>query len=296
MVTLLLNPAAGNGRSKKVALKAIRYLIDHNIRYQLLKTKAQGDATAIAKEVAADAKEGDLLLAIGGDGTFSEIVRGLAGSALSVAILHAGTGNDMLKSFPSVPKKTVDALDYILNQKPRKMDLCVLNQTIFANESGLGFDVAVLDHAERAKKHFRGLIPYLWGVIKTIFTYKSIPLKITADGQTILEEECLVLSVANGKYIGGGILISPEADPSDGLLDVIVIRNCSKSRMVFRYLPGLMRGKILTFRHTYHCRAREVTVEPLQKGESLRVNVDGEILDMERCRYKIMPRELWIQM
>ncbi|MBQ7095505.1 MAG: diacylglycerol kinase family lipid kinase [Clostridia bacterium] len=296
MITLLLNPAAGNGRSKKVANAAAAYLKKKDLPYQILETHGPLDATNLCKKLKEDAKEGDLLLVIGGDGTFSEVVDGLAGSSLPVAILGAGTGNDMLKSFPNVPKKPEEALPYILAQAPHKMDLCRLNGIRFANESGLGFDVAVLDHTEKAKKYFKGLLPYLWGVIKTIFTYKSIPLRITADGKTILEEECLVLSVANGQYIGGGIRISPTANPEDGLMDVIVMRCCSKARMVFSYLPGLLQGKILSFPHAYHCRAKEVTVEPLRKDETLRVNVDGEILDQQSCSYKIEPESLWIQM
>lgn len=295
MITLLLNPTAGGGRSKKVAKRAADYLKSKNLSYSVLETKAPGDATVICKELAKKAKEGDLLLCLGGDGTFSEVARGLAGSNVIVGILPAGTGNDMLKSF-TVPKKTEQALDYILAKEPRKMDLCLLNGIPFANESGLGFDVAVLDHSAQAKKYFRGLIPYLWGVIKTIFTYRSIPTKITADGKIILEEDCLVLSVANGQYIGGGIRISPEADPADGLLDVVVMRACSKLRMVFSYLPGLLAGKILTFPHTSHYKAKEVTVEPMGENDAFRINIDGEIRAMQTCHYKIEPQSLWIKM
>lgn len=295
MITLLLNPAAGNGRSKKVAKRAATYLEEKKLPFRLIETKKSGDAAIICQKLAKEAKEGDLLLTIGGDGTFSEIARGLAGSKVAVGILRAGTGNDMLKSF-SVPKKTEEALDYILNREPRKMDLCLLNGEPFANESGAGFDVAVLDYAEQTKKYFKGLIPYLWGVIKTIFTYRCIHLKITADGQTILEEDCLVLSVANGRFIGGGIPISPEADPADGLLDVVIVRSCSKFRMLRRYLPGLMAGKILTFPDTSHYKAKEVTVEPMGGNEAFRVNIDGEIQAMQYCHYKIAPASLLIKM
>ena len=295
MITLLLNPAAGNGRSKKVAKRAANYLSAKKLPYCIKETSGAGDAYQICKELAATAGEGDLLLAIGGDGTFSEVARGLCGSKVQVGILRAGTGNDMLKSF-DVPKKTEEALDYFLSKEPRKMDLCLLGDQPFANESGLGFDVAVLDHAERAKKHFKGLLPYLWGVLKAIFTYRCIPLRITADGAVILEEDCLVLSVANGQYIGGGIHISPMADPADGFLDVVVLRACSKARMIFSYLPGLLGGKILSFPHTSHYKAKEVTVEPLGENEAFRVNIDGEIRAMQYCSYKIASQSLWIRM
>ncbi len=297
MVTLLVNPAAGNGRSKKVAISAANWLEEHNIPHCIRETAAPGEAQRIAKEIAADfsGEKQDLLLSIGGDGTFLEIVRGVLGSDLPIASLPAGTGNDFLKSL-KVPSDPLAALEHIMQAPIRKIDAGLLNGEVFVNECGAGFDVMVLDYAEKAKKRVRGLLPYLWGVIRTIFAYRSSPMILSADGEELFRGDCLVFSVANGKYIGGGIPISPEADPASGKLQLLIVRACPRLRMV-GYLPGLMRGKIIKFKHTaVHCRADRVTVCPADPTKTLRVNVDGEISDMPACEFSILPAALSIHM
>ena len=295
MITLLINPAAGNGRSKKVAKTVCDALDQKKIPYRLLETAHPGHASELAKVIASDHKEGDFLLTIGGDGTFLEALQGVLGAELPIAAIPAGTGNDFLKSLrvPSDPEK---ALEHILAAPVRRIDVGVLNQALFANECGAGFDVAVLDYAEKAKKYCRGLLPYLWGVIKAIFGARPIPLEITADGKTVFSGDCLVFSVANGQYIGGGIHISPEADPLSGKLELIVLQNCPRLRMVFRYLPGLLGGKILSFPDTVvHLRADTVSVRPLTDAP-LRVNVDGEIQSLPRCDFSLKPASLAVHM
>ncbi len=296
MVSLIINPTAGNGRSKKVANAVIEQLSKKNIPFQALETEYPGHATQLAKQAAKQYKDGDFLLSIGGDGTFLEMLQGALGSGIPIASIPAGTGNDFLKSL-QVPSAPMDALEHILQAEPRMIDVGQLNEFVFANECGTGFDVAVLDYAEKAKKYFHGLIPYLWGVIRTIFSYHPTPLKITADGKTVFSGDCLVVSIANGQYIGGGIQISPTADPQSGDLELIVVQDCPRMRMICRYLPGLLGGKILSFKDTVvHCRASAITVQPLAEGASFRVNVDGEIRDLADCAFSIQPAVLPVKM
>lgn len=296
MISLIINPTAGNGRSKKVASAVIERLGKKNIPFQTLETEYPGHATQLAEQVAKQYQEGDYLLSIGGDGTFLETLQGALDSGLPIASIPAGTGNDFLKSL-HVPSAPMDALEHILQAEPRMIDVGQLNEFVFANECGAGFDVAVLDYAEKAKKYFHGLIPYLWGVIRTIFSYRPTPLKITADGKMVFSGDCLVVSIANGQYIGGGIRISPTADPQSGDLELIVVQDCPRLRMIFRYLPGLLGGKILGFKDTVvHCRASAITVQPLAEGASFRVNVDGEIRDLSDCSFTVRSSILPVKM
>lgn len=295
MITLIINPAAGNGRSKKVAKGVVERLSEKNIPFRRLETEYHGHATILARQAAEQYAEGDFLLTIGGDGTFLEMLQGVLGSGMPIAAIPAGTGNDFLKSL-KVPADPMEALEHILSTEPRMIDVGELNGALFANECGAGFDVAVLDYAESAKKVVHGLLPYLWGVIRAIFSYRPTPMEIEADGKIIFSGDCLVFSVANGQYIGGGIHISPEADPQSGKLEVIVVQDCPRMRMICRYLPGLLGGKILSFPDTVvHCRADTVTVRPL--GEAgFRVNVDGEIQNLPDCAFSVHPSALLIKM
>ncbi len=295
MITLIVNPAAGNGRSKKVAISVQDRLKEKDLPYRTLETTAPGTATQLAFQTAAAYQKGDLLLSVGGDGTFLEVLQGTLETELPIAAIPAGTGNDFLKSL-QVPADPLEALEYILNAEPRMLDVGEINNSLFANECGAGFDVAVLDYAENAKKYCRGLLPYLWGVICALFTYKPIPMEIIADGEQVFSGDCLVFSVANGQYIGGGIHISPKADPQSGKLELIVIKACSRLRMM-SYLPGLLGGKILSFKDTVvHCRAHHITARPLNHAQPLRVNIDGEIRELPGCDFAIHPAALRVHM
>lgn len=299
MITLLVNPIAGSGKAKNVAISVRQRLEELNLPHRVWETHCPYEAKELAIQAAKDhqsnPEQGDLLLSIGGDGTFLEVVQGTLGSDLPVASLPAGTGNDFLKSL-HVPSEPMAALEHILNSKIRQIDIGKVNDLLFANECGAGFDVTVLDYANQYRKKIRGTASYLLGVITAIFRHRSAPMVIHADGKEVFSGNCLVFSVANGQYIGGGIQISPEADVESEQLELIVIQDCSRLRMC-SYLPGLLGGKILHFKDTVvHCRADSIRVAPLTEGETLRINIDGEIRDLPYCEFNVLPHTLPIQM
>jgi len=161
-----------------------------------------------------------------------------------------------------------------------------VNERFFLNVCGTGFDVTVLDYAEDEKERHRGLTPYFIGLIKAISHYRSLHLTITADG---VKENGLFLicSIANGRYIGGGIPICPAADIKDGKLDLVMIKGIRRWRIPF-YLPGLMMSKDLTFRITKHRRVDSVRIE----GKDLRINIDGDIVSLREAEFRINPASL----
>ena len=299
MITLLVNPVAGSGKAKNVAISVIERLKQLNLPHRVWETHYPNEAKELAqnaaKEHQVDPQKENMLLSIGGDGTFLEVVQGALGSDLPVASLPAGTGNDFLKSL-GVPSDPMEALEHVLNSDVRPIDIGKVNNLLFANECGAGFDVTVLDYANHFRKKIRGPASYLLGVVTAIFRHRSSPMVIKADGKEVFRGNCLVFSVANGQYIGGGIQISPEADVESEKLELIVIQDCSRLRMC-SYLPGLLGGKILHFKDTVvHCRADSIRVAPLTEGETLRINIDGEIRDLPYCEFNVLPHTLPIQM
>jgi YegS/Rv2252/BmrU family lipid kinase len=299
MITLLVNPTAGGGKAKNVANAAIARLKELNLPFRIWETHAPGEAEALAARAAKEYEhiphEKSFLLSVGGDGTFLEVVQGVLGSELPIASLPAGTGNDFLKSL-KVPLDPKQALEHILNATVRRIDIGKINDLLFANECGAGFDVTVLDYANQYRKKIKSSVSYLLGVVRAIFSHRSAPMIIEADGNEVFRGECLVFSVANGKFIGGGIPISPNADIQSGKLELIIMKDCSRPRMC-SYLPGLLGGKILEFKDTVvQCRADTIKVRSMTKGQSLRVNIDGEIRDLADCNFSILPQALPIHM
>jgi len=287
VIYAICNPAAGSGRGEKVGRQVKDYLHAHGIPCRLISTEAPGHATDLAR--AARDAEADTVLAVGGDGTVLEVARGLIGSQVPLGIVPAGTGNDFIKTL-GIPRKPMDALRYTLEHDPKPTDAGEVNGQVFLNEIGTGFDVSVLEYALKAKKYCRGLLPYLYGVIKTLFRFKSVPITLSVDGEEAETYDAFVAGAANGGVIGGGIRIAPDAKCDDGLLDVVIVEKVKKSKLLFRLL-GLMRGKILSFPETRFVRARAVSFS----APGMRLNVDGEIMDDARVTARILPGALMIR-
>lgn len=286
LFAFIVNPAAGNGYSLEIMQRLEGTLKARSTEYRIYKTERPGHGTELAAELAAD--EGiAAVVSVGGDGTAGEVAAGLTGSGKPMGIIPAGTGNDFIKS-AGIPGDPDKALQLLLTGAAKPTDTGTVNDRFFLNVCGTGFDVTVLDYAENEKKKHRGLTPYFLGLIKAIFHYQSIHLRITADGKE-KEGEYLICSVANGRFIGGGIPICPEADIEDGKLDLVLIRSVHRWQIPF-YLPGLMLSKDLKFRITEHFRVSDIVIE----GQSLRINVDGDISPMNSVEFRINPGSLML--
>lgn len=284
MLTFIVNPAAGNGYALKIEKQMRDEMTRRGLTCNFVHTNAPGHATELSK--AAAATEGCTgVIAVGGDGTAFEVACGLMNTDVPLGIIPAGTGNDFIKTV-SIPKKPMEALDFILTHEPRPVDVGGLNDRLFLNVCGTGFDVTVLDYTLSAKKYCRGLLPYLIGLIRGIAHYKPILVRFTADGKTE-EREVLICSVANGRYFGGGITICPDAAANDGLLDLVIVEHKPRWQLPF-LVPSLLMGRILKFSFTTHTRCSHVEV--FSKG--MRLNVDGEILDIESAKFSVLPGAL----
>ncbi len=286
MIHAICNPTAGNGRGRKIGQEIEKRLLEQHYACHLEMTKAPGHATELAYAAAQSGAE--TVLAIGGDGTAVEVARGLIGTPAALGVIPAGTGNDFIKTL-GLPKDPLAALDFVLAHPARDTDVGDVNGRLFLNEIGTGFDVTVLDFAQKAKRFCRGLLPYLYGVIRTLFHFRGIQLSYAMDGGEMVTKDVFVIAVANGGVIGGGIPIAPEAQADDGLLDVVVVNKICSRNLPAR-LIGLMRGKILSFPETQFIRAKKVFFS----ADKMRVNIDGEVTDEASVETRLLPKALRI--
>ncbi len=277
MIDVIINPVAGNGLAIRIGEKVMETLKSRGVACEAFYTAAPGHATVLAKESAG--RGAQTVLAVGGDGTAYEVASGLYHTKTALGLIPAGTGNDFIKSI-GAPKDPLRALEFILSHAPRPVDMGQMNDQLFLNVCGTGFDVSVLEYTIKAKKLVRGMLPYLYGVVRTIFSFRPVRMRIVIDDETALEGTFLQCSVANGRYFGGGIAISPTAEVDDGLLDVVVLRSIPNWKM-FLYLPGLVLGKVDTFSITSHYRCKKVQID----APGMRLNVDGEILPISTVSF-----------
>ena len=284
MLTFIVNPAAGNGYAVKIEQQLQEEMARRGLDCTFLHTDAPGHATELAKLAAADA-DCTGVISVGGDGTAFEVACGLMNTAVPMGIIPAGTGNDFIKTV-GTPKKPLEALEFILTHNARPVDVGGLNDRLFLNVCGTGFDVTVLDYTLAAKKYCRGLLPYLIGLIRGIAHYKPSLVRFTVDGHTE-EREVLICSIANGRFFGGGIAICPEASADDGLLDLVVAEHQPRWKLPF-LVPSLLMGKIDDFSFTTHKRCKEVEIY----AKGMRLNIDGEITNIDSAKFTVLPGAL----
>lgn len=280
MLTFIVNPAAGNQHALKVQSLLKQELDKRGIECRFVRTEKPGHATDLARQ-AASADDCTGVVSVGGDGTAFEVACGLMNTGVPMGIIPAGTGNDFIKTV-GLPKKPLDALEFILTHDARPVDVGGLNDRLFLNVCGTGFDVTVLDYTTAAKKYCRGLLPYLIGLIRGIAHYKPVYVRFTADGHTE-EREVLICSIANGRFFGGGIAICPEASADDGLLDLVIAEHQPRWKLPF-LVPSLLMGRIDKFSFTTHKRCREVEI--YSKG--MRLNIDGEITNIDSAKFSVL--------
>ena len=286
MYTFIVNPVAGNGYALKTEQSLRVALDDACIAYEFVHTSHPEDATRLAREAAAKpACEG--VIAVGGDGTAYEVACGLMGTNVPLGIIPAGTGNDFIKTV-NIPKKPLEALYRIIHGQAKPVDVGRLNQRMFLNVCGTGYDVQTLEYTLAAKKYVRGILPYLIGLVRAIFSYKPVHVSFTVDGDT-QERDVLLCSIANRQFIGGGIPVCPDARPDDGLMDMVIVETKPRWKIPF-YLPGLLMGRIDKFKITTHKRCNAMIIE----SKGMKLNVDGEILTMDRAEFQIMPGKLML--
>lgn len=190
MRMLIVNPIAGCGYALKVMEQVQSVLTARNLPFRVMRTEYPGYAAKLAREAVEMGCEA--VYVIGGDGTFSEAARGLAGSGIPIGLIPAGTGNDFVKTL-GTPKEPMAALDFILSHEPRPCDAIDLNGQMFLNVAGAGFDVTVLENVADFGGKIRGLLPYLIGLIRAIWKHQPLKLTYTVNGETRTKDACCAL-------------------------------------------------------------------------------------------------------
>ena len=282
----IVNPVAGGKKAieKFTQLKGI--LDARGEDYAFILTEKAGESAGLAESAYASGER--YIVAVGGDGTVSEIAGALGGKdGVTMGICPFGTGNDFAGALglSSELEKTVET---ILHGTPSPVDLGSVGDKAFINVLGLGFDVDVVINTEKYKAKYRGMIPYLLGILRSMFRLSGVDLKITADGKEF-KLKALIVAVANGNQFGGGMAVAPEADPTDGYFDVCIIKKIGFLRFL-TLLPSFLKGKHVGKEPVIYFKAKEVE---LSCGRTP-LELDGELGEYAPAKVKIMESALRI--
>jgi YegS/Rv2252/BmrU family lipid kinase len=293
---VVVNPRSRNGATRRQFASLETRLRDCLGPLEVEWTRAPRDAERIAREGVRAGIE--RIVVAGGDGTTSEVVSGLLGAELGdyaeVAPLPLGTGGDLMRTL-QVPRRLDRALDEIAAGSSRRVDagrVCYRDRNgrertaHFLNVTSFGVSGLITELVNRATKAFGGRVSFLLGTLRGISRYQPEQVRIRVQGELVHDGPLVLGTAANGRFFGGGMHIAPQAEPADGLFDVVVIPGFSKARLL-RELPRIYRGT--------HLEVPEVSLHRGQRIEAeatpgrVWVEIDGEPLGTLPASIEVVP-------
>lgn len=308
---IILNPASGNGRTGKTWHDTERLLTQHlgafDAANDVVFTRAVKDATLLTLDALRDGY--DHVIAIGGDGTFSEVVNGFfvndrpVNPDAAVSFIPSGTGSDIARTL-GIPTDREQAVKHItsrLAQAPRLLDLGKLSffrlddtpfTMYFANIASCGMSGIVVRHINRASflKKFGGKVAFFLASASALVAYRNKSVRISVDGVFIRELPIRAIAVANGQYFGAGMHVAPDAQPDDGLFDIVVMGNISRLQAAWK-LSHLYTGTHLHDADVFSMQGKHVFIEPIG-NEPVLLDVDGEGPGRLPATLRVLPNML----
>lgn len=289
MYNFIINPHARSGLGHSVWKELQPILEKRNIIYKAYFTKYQNHATELTKKITSDGNA-HTLIGLGGDGTINEIINGVADfDKIILGYIPIGSSNDFARSM-NIPSDPKEALECILaSHDTHALNIGILNyqnrQKHFAVSAGIGFDAAICHEAMVSKLKISlnrlhlGKFTYAGIALHRLFLTTPQKMTVTLDHhKEITFSSAYFAAVMNHKYEGGGVKFCPDALPDDNQLDVIVVSDVSKLK-ILALLPTAFSGRHTHFNgvHIYRCRHVHICVE-----HALPVHTDGEPVFLQR--------------
>jgi diacylglycerol kinase (ATP) len=286
----LVNPASANGKTGKRWPEIAQAAHAAGLRGEAIFSERPGQLGELAREAADEGAT--LVVVVGGDGTMHEVVQGIAGrDGVELAVIPRGTGWDFARGH-GIPKRLDDALRIALEGRARPFDLGRASfaaasgnhSAWFANMASVGMSGAVAAKANATTKALGAKTSYLLALGIVFARWQNVPLSVRVDSEHrhALMEDAIV---AVGRYLAGGMMITPDAEPDDGLFDVLLIGDVTKTELV-RVMPKIYRGTHLP--HPKGEVLRGATVE-IEAAKPLPLQLDGEQPGTTPVRFEIVP-------
>jgi len=280
-VCVIVNPVAGHGRAPRVWQRveplARKLSAELDIPYSVHFTEKPRHAEELARQ--AVERGFDRIAVIGGDGTLNEVGNGLVGSGAALAIVAAGSANDLIRTFP-LSKDPAEAIRVAFTGHPRPMDVGLVEtrqvRRHFVNMFGSGFDAEVAGRVNDLGpfvKAFGGTVATLICLVMTLFQYQNPRVRLRIDDQDLDVPNLVFSAVAIGRFIGGGMMLLPDAAPDDGLFDIMWAHDIGRLDLL-RTVAKTYSGRHVEHPRVHVARGKRVTIE---SSVPLRCHVDGEV-------------------
>jgi diacylglycerol kinase (ATP) len=281
---LIYNPAAGRGRARRHVRDVEELLRARGARVDCEPSTSPDDLVRIAAE---SSRAGyDRVVVAGGDGTLNLAVREFDLEQGTLALIPAGSGDDFAK-VTGVPRDIRGAVANVLDGRVAEYDVAHANGLRYLGVAGLGFDSEVADYANRNAKFLRGSAVYLYAILRVLPKFTPRPVRIRTDDGT-RDEQIMFAAVGNTRQYGGGIRITPDALPDDGLLDLCIVHRTTRAQLL-KTLPKAYSGAHVKSPFVEMGRGRAFSFE---SDQAMAVYADGEPLTRTPVSFGVCPQRL----
>jgi len=291
-VGVILNPTSAGGKTIRLVPAIVEEFGRCGRKHDIYVTSRAGETPQVARQMLDQGHE--TLVAVGGDGTISEIASVLIEqhSPCALGIIPSGSGSDFVRTL-DLPKEIRQAIRIVLDRNTQASDAGKLtfddgSCSYFVNVAGLGFDAVVAEFALTSRMP-GSTMPYLVSAVRAMRVYRNMSMRIESAERTFEGRAASVL-FANAKYFAGGMQIAPMASLTDGKLDVAILGDLTSFEML-RAVPSVFRGK-----HVNHPKFTHFTTTSLRvtTERPARVQADGELLGATPVTIDVLPGALRI--
>jgi diacylglycerol kinase (ATP) len=286
-IALLVNPVSGKGRGARLLAPVGERLRSAGVDVDVIVGRDADEAFDLVRTVVASDPGVDGVVAVGGDGLVNLAVQVVAGTAVPLGIIPAGSGNDIARALGIPRGDPLAAADLVLAGTTRAIDLGRADGRWFAGVLGSGFDSMVNERANRMSWP-TGRSRYNLAILAELRVFRPVPFVLELDGER-WETEAMLVAVGNGSSYGGGMRVCPDARLDDGLLDVTVLGPISKPEFL-RVFPSVYKGTHVHHRAVTVRRARTVVLS----SPGVTAYADGERVAALPVRCDAVPAALQV--
>jgi diacylglycerol kinase (ATP) len=257
MWALVINPVAGQGKGASVGTHVAGYLNSRGIKYEIIIGRNGIDQADSLQRFLDRNPDCSGVFAVGGDGLLHLVLQIITPAQVPLAVIPAGTGNDFVRTL-GWSLEDVDAiLEAVLSKKPSSVDLGLVDGEWFAAILSTGFD-SIVNEKANAMSWPKGPMKYNAAIAIELPRFKPHHYEIVLDDRTICTQAMLI-AVSNGRSYGGGMLVCPQADVSDGYFDVMVLHPVSKFEFI-KVFPRVFKGTHITHPAVEIVRSKSVKI------------------------------------
>lgn len=303
---LIVNPSSGGGLSERRRARIVSAAAGEIGALDVSYTEARGHGIELAREAALGGRR--LVIALGGDGTISEVANGLlearqAGAgAVELGIIPRGTGGDFRRTL-DLPSDPAAAARRIAEGKPHPIDVGRVTYTTvdgrrevrhFLNVASFGFSSAVATRANEASKALGGKVAFLGATIRTLIAYDNQEVLLEIDGAQPIRRTVMLGAVGNGRFFGGGMKICPTSLLDDGRLAFVVVGDMGKAQVAWD-IRRLYNGTHLQLEDVRSWDIRSLRAVPAVPDTQIPVEIDGETPGHLPATFEVLPRALSVR-